>query len=232
VSAPPPSVPAKSASAHECSSRGSIANLGAVVLCGGTSRRMGQDKASLPFGPETLLARAVRLVGEVAQPVVVVAAPEQRLPDLPDKTRIARDSVAGRGPLQGIAVGLAALASEARYAFVFPTDAPLLAPAFVRRMHQLCEGHEVTVPRLDGRYQVLAAVYATRLHELADELLRADQQRLVALLDRVDVHAVSRATLLTDEALRRADPDLNSLRNLNTWDDYQAALAQAGYAAQ
>jgi molybdopterin-guanine dinucleotide biosynthesis protein A len=193
---------------------------------------MGQDKASLPFGPETLLGRAVRLVGEVAQPVVVVAAPEQRLPDLPDKTRIARDPVAGRGPLQGIAVGLAALASEARYAFVFPTDAPLLAPAFVRRMHQLCEGHEVAVPRLDGRYQVLAAVYATRLHELADELLRADQQRLVALLDRVDVHAVSRATLLTDEALRRADPDLNSLRNLNTWDDYQAALAQAGYAAQ
>ena len=35
-------------------------NLGAVVLCGGESRRMGQPKAWLPFGPERMLQRVVR----------------------------------------------------------------------------------------------------------------------------------------------------------------------------
>ena len=52
-------------------------NPGAVVLCGGESRRMGRPKAWLPFGPERLLQRVVRLVGTVAHPVVVVAAPSQ-----------------------------------------------------------------------------------------------------------------------------------------------------------
>ena len=37
----------------------------AIVLCGGRSRRMGRDKASLPFGTETLLERVVRIVSEV-----------------------------------------------------------------------------------------------------------------------------------------------------------------------
>ncbi|RLB64544.1 MAG: molybdenum cofactor guanylyltransferase [Deltaproteobacteria bacterium] len=189
---------------------------------------MGRDKASLPFGSETLLGRVVRLVGEVAGPVVVVAAPEQQLPELPAKIIVARDPVAGRGPLQGVAVGLAALASEVRYAFVSPTDAPLLAPAFVRRMGQLCDGYDVAVPQIDGRTQVLAAVYRTALHELASELLRDHQQRLVALVEQVDAHAVDRQSLLADEGLRTADPQLDSLLNLNTWEDYEAALARMG----
>ena len=50
-------------------------SLGAVVLCGGESRRMGRPKAWLPFGPELMLQRVVRLIGTVAQPIVVVAAP-------------------------------------------------------------------------------------------------------------------------------------------------------------
>src|SRR5579875_1511202 len=86
---------------------------GAVVLCGGESRRMGRPKAWLPFGPERLLQRVVRLVGAVARPIVVVAAPGQDLPDLPAEVGIVRDPVAGRGPLAGLAAGLAAFAGRA-----------------------------------------------------------------------------------------------------------------------
>ncbi|MBW2455077.1 MAG: molybdenum cofactor guanylyltransferase [Deltaproteobacteria bacterium] len=187
---------------------------------------MGRDKASLPFGPETLLGRMVRIVGGVAHPVVVVAALDQRLPELPDWVAVARDPVADRGPLQGVAVGLAALVSRVSHAFLVPTDAPLLAPAFVRRMASLCEGYDAAVPLIDGRYEVLAAVYATRLHPLADELLHQGERRLVTLLDQVRVRAVDEASLLADAELRAADPRLDSLRNLNTWDEYQATVTR------
>ena len=89
-------------------------NLGAVVLCGGESRRMGQPKAWLEFGPERLLERVVRLVGTVARPIVVVAAPGQDLPPLPSHVSIVRDEVSGRGPLQGLAAGFAALGRRNR----------------------------------------------------------------------------------------------------------------------
>jgi molybdenum cofactor guanylyltransferase len=66
---------------------------GAIILCGGKSSRMGRDKATLPFGPEQMLARVVRLVSEVVEPakIVVVAAPEQELPVLPAAVAVARD---------------------------------------------------------------------------------------------------------------------------------------------
>jgi len=187
---------------------------------------MGRDKASLRFGDETLLARVVRIVGTVTRPVVVVAAAGQTVPALPSGIRIARDPVPDRGPLQGVAVGLATLAEEVSHAFVVPTDAPLLEPAFVKRMAQLAEGHDVAVPVVDGRHEVLAAVYATALHVLATQLLDQGQRRLVALLDQVRVNAVDGPTLLADPVLQSADPELASLRNLNTWEDYQLALAQ------
>jgi molybdenum cofactor guanylyltransferase len=67
-------------------------DLGAVVLCGGESRRMGVPKAWLPFGPERLLQWVVRLVGVVSRPIVV-AAPGQELPELPTGVSIVRDPV-------------------------------------------------------------------------------------------------------------------------------------------
>ncbi len=76
--------------------------VGGVVLCGGQSRRMGRAKAWLPFGTEIMLPRVVRLLGEAVSPIVVVAAPEQDLPPLPDDVRVVRDEEKGRGPLQGL----------------------------------------------------------------------------------------------------------------------------------
>jgi aryl-alcohol dehydrogenase-like predicted oxidoreductase len=59
---------------------------------------MGRDKATLPFGPELMLQRVVRLVGQVIefQNIVVVAAPNQSLPALPATVLTARDAVRDR----------------------------------------------------------------------------------------------------------------------------------------
>jgi len=82
---------------------------GGIVLCGGLSSRMGSPKALLPFGPETMLQRVVRVLGTVVSPIVVVAAEGQGLPDLPAGTIFTRDEREARGPLEGIRAGLKAL---------------------------------------------------------------------------------------------------------------------------
>src|SRR5262249_10929543 len=121
--------------------------LGGIVLCGGQSRRMGRPKAWLPFGSELMLPRVVRLLGEAGFPVVAVAAPEQEVPPLPASIRIVRDEEKGRGPLQGLAAGLAALEGLADAAYLSSCDVPFLQPAFVRRLAELLGANSICVPR-------------------------------------------------------------------------------------
>jgi molybdopterin-guanine dinucleotide biosynthesis protein A len=206
--------------------------LAGIVLCGGESTRMGRPKAWLDFGGETLLARTVRTVATATAPVVVVAAPLQDLPPLPAGVTIVRDAVGGNGPLQGLAAGLAAIAPHAPAAFVSSTDAPFLQPAFIRRLAGLRgPDHDIVVPRTGGHLHALAAVYGVAaLPEIAASLA-AGRLRLSTLFEHARTLIADEASLLAGEELRAADPTLRSLRNLNTPEEYAAALAEAGLSS-
>ncbi len=197
-----------------------MARVGGIVLCGGQSTRMGQPKAWLPFAGEIMLARVVRLLGEVAAPIVVVAAPEQPVPPLPADIRIVRDEEKGRGPLQGLAAGLAALAGHAEAAYLSSCDVPFLRPAFVRRLIELLGRHAICVPQVGAYHHPLAAVYRLEVLEAVDQLLAANRLRPFFLFEAVSTRIVQ-PTELAD-----VDPTFQTLRNLNTPEDYQAALAE------
>ena len=124
--------------------------VGGVVLCGGKSTRMGTSKALLPFGPETMLQRVVRLLSEVVSPIVVVAAIDQDLPQLPSGVIVTRDENEGRGPLEGLRAGLKALPTTVDAAYVTSCDVPLLETGFVRQMIDLANDYDIAVMEIDG----------------------------------------------------------------------------------
>jgi molybdopterin-guanine dinucleotide biosynthesis protein A len=194
---------------------------GGIVLAGGKSTRMGTSKALLPFGPETMLQRVVRVLGDLLDPIVVVTAADQELPALPPEVIVTRDEREGRGPLEGLRAGLKALPMEAEVAYVTSCDVPLLVPGFVRQMLDLADGFDVAVMEIDGFTHPLSAVYRRSTLTVVEELLAKDRLRPVFLFDAVRTRRV-RPHEVT------ADPDLRTLRNLNTPDDYQRALAEAG----
>lgn len=198
---------------------------GGIVLCGGRSSRMGLPKATLPFGPELLVQRVVRLLSEAVQPIVVVAAPGQELPPLPADATIVHDRREGRGPLEGLAAGLAALAGRADAAYATSCDVPLLASKFVGRVVARLAGHDAAVPVVDGYHHTLAAAYRTAVLPHIEALLADDRLRPFFLFQRV------RTRELTREDLTDVDPRLRSLLNLNRPEDYLAALEQAGFTA-
>jgi molybdopterin-guanine dinucleotide biosynthesis protein A len=170
-----------------------------------------------------MLQRVVRLAGVVAQPIVVVAAPDQELPDIPGDVAIVRDPIAGRGPLQGLAAGLTALADSADLAFATATDVPFLEPRWITRLVELIEGYDLAIPFIDGYYHPLAAIYRTRaVLPVIDGFLREDRLRPVFLVEAVKTRIVNEAEL------RTVDPDLRTLRNLNFPEDYEKAREDAG----
>ena len=193
------------------------------MLCGGKSTRMGSPKALLPFGRETMLQRVVRLLGSVVTPIVVVSARDQALPMLPGYARIARDEREGRGPLEGLRAGLKALPASVEAAYVTSCDAPLLVPGFVRLMIDLLGDHDIAVMDIDGFPHPLSAVYRRALLPHVEALLATDRLRPVLLFDAVRTRRVAPAEVAS------ADPDLLTLRNLNTPEDYREALALAGF---
>ena len=197
-------------------------NVAGIVLCGGESSRMGRPKAALPFGAESMLSRVVRIVGEATSPVIVVAAAEQVVPPLPGDVVVLRDETAGQGPLEGIVTGLRHLTDRADAAYISSCDVPLLRAAFVRRMIEMLGDADIAVPEIEGRLHPLAGVYRTRVLPAAEASLAELCRRLTMLPERVPTRFV-RGEELTD-----VDPALESLRNVNTPEEYQAALTSCG----
>jgi molybdopterin-guanine dinucleotide biosynthesis protein A len=189
-----------------------------VVLCGGESSRMGRPKAWLPFGDELLLPRVVRLLGEAVSPVVVVAAAGQTVPPLPAGVEIARDAEPGRGPLAGLCAGLAAVRGRADAVYLSSCDVPFLRPAFVRRLVELLGEHAICVPETGGTRHPLSAVYRIDVAAVAERLLAGGRAGPVRLFDEVPTRVV------TADELADVDASLESLRDVNTPAEYEAAL--------
>jgi molybdopterin-guanine dinucleotide biosynthesis protein A len=229
--------------------------VGALILCGGKSTRMGQSKAWLPFGHELLLPRVLRLLQTVTlpptaitptsisptaippttgvpspsptglSPLLVVAAVGQELPPLPADVEVLRDEFDALGPLAGLATGLSALAGRCDAVYATATDVPLLRPEFVQAIVAPLIANpeiEIAIPKEGRFHHPLAACYRVRLAPIVRDLVTAGRLRPVFLLE------LARTLEIPVDVLRSVDPQLDSLRNCNTPEDYAAALAAAG----
>jgi len=195
-----------------------------IVLCGGRSSRMGRPKAWLPFGDEVLLQRTVRILSEVVQPVIVVAAPDQSLPSLPAHVQIARDDREYLGPLNGLATGLTTLGDHAEIAYLSSCDVPFLRSEFVRHVIDRLGDADICMPEVAGYRHPLAAAYRTNVLPDVRALVDCGRLRPIFLTD------IRKTRLLSANDFVDVDPELASLRNANTIEEYDAALRDAGYA--
>lgn len=190
---------------------------------------MGAPKALLDWHGTPLVHRVAAILTRVCDPVIVVVAAGQALP-LPAGVEVATDAAPDRGPLEGIAAGVRALAGRAQTVFLAATDLPLLHPAFVAALLEALPGYDAAVVVAGGHDQLLAAAYDARLFARAPELLAAGRPRVAALLDGARVNRLS-----TDDV---DEPD--SFRNANTPQEYRemhglpqptVTVAAAGTAA-
>jgi len=186
----------------------------AIVLTGGKSSRMGRPKAQLLFDGEPLIVHIARALESLFSDIVIVAAPGQELPSLP--VTLVHDEEAYQGPVAGIYYGLKAASREV--GFVTSCDVPFLNLSLISYLISQVVDYDVVVPYWQDRLQPLHAVYRRSVLPLLQEQLERGELRPISLYKNV------RTREILEGEIRGFDPDGMSFLNMNTPEDYQAAL--------
>ena len=183
----------------------------ALILAGGDSRRMGQDKTALLLDGKTLLQHVTATMQQMF-PKVIVSVRQPRVGlDVPQVC----DEQPAAGPLAGLVAGLSQ--ADTPWVFAVACDMPFITTAVVTHLATLRNGHQAVVPIVGDYAQTLAAFYATSALETMRASLVAGDKRLRGALEKLDVRYVSEAEL------RECDPQLRSFFDLDTPQDVQAA---------
>lgn len=195
-----------------------MADLTGIVLTGGRSTRMGQDKASLVLGGSTLLERVVSALNAVADEVVIVRAPQQSLPLVTSSGSlvVVADPVEGAGPLAGIATGLEA--ASAPRALVVGVDHPFLRPSLLRLLaERVAEGARWALPVFESHPQPLCSAISHDLLEGIRARLDTGERSPVGVADALG------AVRVGEGEWRSADPDGLSFLDVDTPEEFAAA---------
>jgi FdhD protein len=193
-----------------------INGVSAAILAGGASRRMGRNKALLPFRGAPLIEAVYRRLARLFPEVLVVTNSPDDYPFLPCR------KVPDLFPGMGAFAGLHSAVAHARHdrVFVVACDMPYLNAAVVRHLCALNGDAATVVPvNASDLLEPLHAVYHRQSLAVMEELLASGERSILALFPRVPTRVVGR------EELSPLDPKLSSFTNVNTPADYESMEA-------
>lgn len=183
------------------------------VLAGGKSSRMGQDKALIDFAGESLLSHAAEAVRAVCHKSYVVGDPDKYSLYGP----IVEDIYKGQGPLGGIHAALTFSAAELN--LIIAVDMPLITSELLQFLiiQARASPAMVCVPEIDGRLQPLCAIYHREFLPVAEEALKAQENKIGRLL------TPERTYVVKEDILTKAGFSASMFTNLNSPDDLRAS---------
>ena len=187
-----------------------MASFSAVLLAGGKSQRMGQDKALLPLPGCGLLLwqRQLRVLEELEPQELFWSGPER--PGMPANVRVVTDPIRSAGPLAGVCACLKAVTTD--LLVVLAVDLPRMNAVYLKKLALRCTPVLGAVPQRGDDFEPLAAVYPAMLRTLAEDRLH---QGRYAMQDFVR-EAVRRELI---ETVPVGDEDSAKFANLNSPED-------------
>jgi molybdopterin-guanine dinucleotide biosynthesis protein A len=201
--------------------------LSLLILAGGKSTRMGQDKAWLMLDGRPLVMRVIDRVLPLVDEVIVSTnqpnAFDVWLPSLTIPACTVADRYPNVGPLAGLHAGL--LAARSDLVLVLATDMPFVNPALITYLSQVAtdDAVDAVVPQIlspETRQiglEPLHAIYRKSCLPAIEVSITANQRRVVSFLDRVRLRVVS------PDEISPYDPLFRSFANVNTPQDWSDA---------
>lgn len=195
-----------------------------VILAGGQSRRMGQNKALMRLGDQPLIVHVIRQIESVTDELLLITNEPNLYTAL--KLPMYADILPDMGALGGLHTGLTYATNSA--VICVGCDMPLLQPNLLSYLVTLLGDYDAVVPSVQTVdqsttvFQTLSAVYSKRCLPVIDEMLAVDELRVHALYDRID------ARIVQPHEWEKSDPKGLSFFNINTPEDFEIANRYIG----
>ena len=195
---------------------------GALILAGGKSSRLRENKALIKLGDKPLLLHVVEKALQLAHEIIVVIGKNDEINNyrgfLPSKVAISKDPVEGKGPLVGILTGMQKMRSE--YTVVLPCDSPFIKKEVIEHLFEKAQGADAAIPRWpEGNIEPLHAVYKIPSSiPAAETALRKDELLIVDMIKRLD-----KVVYVNTDELKKFDQELITFFNINNREDLETA---------
>jgi len=187
-----------------------------IILAGGKSSRLGQNKALQVIEGKSLIQWVVDCLTILSTEIIIATAHGEAIPcSSTVRIKTIADIYPGKGPLVGIYSGL--IASSSSRAIVVSCDTPFLSASLLEYMTQICSTFDIVVPRIKNEVEPLCAVYSKNCLAPIQELLERDERQIRRLFDMVEVKYVE------EHEINRFDPRHLSFFNINSQTDLDRA---------
>ena len=187
-----------------------------IILAGGRSLRLGQNKALQAIEGKSLIQWVVDRLAVLSTEIIIVTAHGEEIPcSSTAKIKTVADIYPGMGPLGGIHSGLTASASPR--SVVVSCDTPFVTVGLLAYMTQICPAFDIVVPRIKDKIEPLCAVYSRNCLAPIEELLEQDERQIRKLFGMVRVKYVE------EDEVNKFDPEHLSFFNINSQADLDRA---------
>ncbi len=156
-------------------------DISTIILAGGKSKRLGQDKKSLKITGNNLFLwqHIAQIAAPLSSEILIIANP---LEINTHEYNVIPDIIPGLGPLGGIYTGLKLIKNSC--AFVLPVDMPLLTTGILKRLEQKLSDNKIIIARHNGLIEPLVAIYPKKILPLVEQMIERKEYKLRLLFDR------------------------------------------------
>ncbi len=177
-----------------------------IILSGGKSIRMGQNKALIEIEGVPIINRIYDLFKELFEEVIIVTNHAASFKNFGSK--ILQDLIPGRGALGGLYTGI--FFSSFQYSFCVACDMPFLNKSLVQYLFENIRGDDVIVPRTTDGLQPLHAIYSKNCLAPMQRIIEKGGYRII------DFYKMVRVKIVDEKDFLFLDPCKQSFINLNT----------------
>jgi molybdopterin-guanine dinucleotide biosynthesis protein A len=184
-------------------SRGKITG---IILSGGKSIRMGENKAFIQIEGVPIIQRIYDLFNELFQEVIIVTNQKDLFSDFDSK--VYSDLIPNKGALGGLYTGI--FFSSFRHSFCVACDMPFIKKSLVQYLIENMKDEDVIVPRTKDGLQPLHAIYSKDCLDPIRMMIDEGKQKII------DIYHLVRVKIVEEKDFLSLDPARDSFINVNT----------------